>query len=726
MYSELLPSEVVTPVKGPQPRRDSNTPLRRSQLAKHASDARWYRHKHLRSPRTPHCVPSLGPRPPRGPKLREWRAGRAQLMGYEATLTTLRQVRDDELGRPWTKETAINIIETVINLMVLFNLSKTIACEMVATSWHRRKKKVLDVVNAWMGKREVLWDPPRLPGAASSSYPHFCASLDSTHQLLIISYMKEVNDQGQVVTAPLLRTYLRDKCNVEVSLRRLRDYLTDWGCTYDRVVEVCPVDKEWHARRIAKFIVNYAEALKLEENGMHVIVYMDESYIHNNHALQKGWFPPGSDRHVRRPKRAGRFVIFHAITKDGLLLKERSARDGDLTHMTVNTEYVYHIDTRPRAKDAAESASNVTDVKDDKDAYHGNIDANMFLLWLQNRLIPSFRAKYPGKKMILVMDNASYHNPHEDGWVPVSAMRKEQLVAALKRYNITSFTATRERTGEGGQVLAEAVTFDEASFSLDKRRDDWPRRPVPGVDEMKKFLSAWLKQHPELVLTRTRRLMQELGWQIVFTPPLEARCQPIEQLWAQVKGLVAQLYVLGRSMELTREHLMLAFYEHHYQEKVEDDQHLGNGVTARHCRRMIQHSHDWMEAFIKKHPHLLAGTLKRLTFKNDLALSSLSSVDEDEMEDAAIVDEEARLQSQEDWHEAELLAAQGLFQLDAAWGYVGPADEEPVPEDGDGLTVPRESPAITAAPILSVDAAGPCRLRPVVTTSRALTFGVFV
>ena len=29
-------------------------------------------------------------------------------------------------------------------------------------------------------------------------------------------------------------------------------------------------------------------------------------------------------------------------------------------------------------------------------------------------------------------------------------------------------------------------------------------------------------------------------------------------------------------MALTREHLMLAFYEHHYKEKVEDDQHLGN------------------------------------------------------------------------------------------------------------------------------------------------------
>ena len=55
-------------------------------------------------------------------------------MECEASLSDLRQLRDEELGRPWTKETAIAIIETVVNLMVLFNLTKTAACEMVATS----------------------------------------------------------------------------------------------------------------------------------------------------------------------------------------------------------------------------------------------------------------------------------------------------------------------------------------------------------------------------------------------------------------------------------------------------------------------------------------------------------------------------------------------------------------------------------------------------------------
>ena len=550
---------------------------------------------------------------------------------------------------------------------------------------------------------------------------------------MITAFMKKLNDEGQVVTAQAVCAYLREECAVEISLRRMREYLITWGCSYSRVEEVAPVDKEWHAKRIAKFIVGYAEALMLEEKGMHVIVYMDESYIHNNHALQKGWFAPNSSRHVRRPKRVGRYVIFHAITQDGLLLKERSVMDGDLTHPTVNAEYIYHIDTRAKPRESAESASNTTDVKDEQDAYHGNIDADMFLLWLNNRLIPAFRAKYPGKKMILVMDNASYHNPHEEGWVPVGSKRKEQLVAALKKYNITSFTATRQRAGVGGEMVAETVTFDEASFSLDKRREDCRQRPVPGVDEMKRYLSAWLKQHPELIITRTRRIMQELGWLILFTPPLEPRCQPIEELWGQVKGKVAEQYVLGRNMELTRQHLMVAFYEHTYKAKVEEDEHLGPGVTARHCRRMIQHSQDWMNEFIGQHPHLLMGTLKKLTFKSDITRTLASCFDEEEGEDedTRIVDQEARLQSEEDWDAAERMAAEGILQLEAEWNYLGSVDEEneePVEGQNDGPIHLREGPPVTAAPVLlssavsAVGAVTSCRLRPVMTSLRALVF----
>ena len=38
------------------------------------------------------------------------------------------------------------------------------------------------------------------------------------------------------------------------------------------------------------------------------------------------------------------------------------------------------------------------------------MDGEMFEKWLEIRLIPAFTAQFPNKKMILVMDNASYHH----------------------------------------------------------------------------------------------------------------------------------------------------------------------------------------------------------------------------------------------------------------------------------------------------------------------------
>ena len=48
-------------------------------------------------------------------------------------------------------------------------------------------------------------------------------------------------------------------------------------------------------------------------------------------------------------------------------------------------------------------------------------------------------------------------------------------------------------------------------------------------------------------MTRTqRRFSQEAGWWMVWSPPLEPDCQPIEILWGMVKNHVAYQYTVGR------------------------------------------------------------------------------------------------------------------------------------------------------------------------------------
>ena len=45
-----------------------------------------------------------------------------------------------------------------------------------------------------------------------------------------------------------------------------------------------------------------------------------------------------------------------------------------------------------------------------KGDYHDNMDGTMFMKWIDERLVPTVRAKYPGKAVYLVMDNAPYHH----------------------------------------------------------------------------------------------------------------------------------------------------------------------------------------------------------------------------------------------------------------------------------------------------------------------------
>ena len=273
--------------------------------------------------------------------------------------------------------------------------------------------------------------------------------------------------------------------------------------------------------RVAKYLVQYSEAKKKEAAGSHVIVYTDESYIHSNHAPTMGWIMPGQEPVIERDKRVGRLIMFHAITKDGLLVDQRNVTsDGVLAEVRTTAEYVYAIDTKANDRAVSESAVTATDKVDDKELYHGNIDTDMWMAWLHNRLVPAFTAFYshrhPPPKMILVMDNASYHNPAHADWKPSSALSKEEAGAVLIANGITAFSYKRK---DGTKHL-----FTQQQYQL------LPSRGGPYASELQQRVRALHRRRPELVLTRTRRIFAERGWDLVFTPPLAPELQPIERV----------------------------------------------------------------------------------------------------------------------------------------------------------------------------------------------------
>lgn len=355
---------------------------------------------------------------------------------------------------------------------------------------------------------------------------------------------------------------------------------------------------------------------------------------------------------------------------------ERSSLDVDLNNENVNNaEYIYQVDTsKLEAEAKTENVATMQDTKDDKESYHGNINTEMWLKWLEARLIPAFQAqtsvpeRLMGRKMILVMDNATYHTGKDDQYKSPSRMNKEELAAKLKEYGITSFSVERKAKDDS----VENLTFSEETYT---QRGS---RTTPMVKEMKTRLQQHLKDHPDLVRTRTKEILEkdDRQWGVLFTPPLEPECQPIELLWGMVKNNVAEQYQVGRTVAETREQLLDAFYSFHYPEKEDmadesdgerkmDDDDGKAGVQPHHCKGMIRKCVSWMNRWIEEHPKLLVGRVGEDDFaiRGDITAANwdprASDVDDEEEEDedeSELVDHEARLQLNEDEAESNITA----------------------------------------------------------------------
>jgi hypothetical protein len=56
------------------------------------------------------------------------------------------------------------------------------------------------------------------------------------------------------------------------------------------------------------------------------------------------------------------------------------------------------------------------------------MNSTNFLLWLNNNLFPTFQILFPSKKMILVLDNGSYHHAREPDYIDPRNMNKSEVI----------------------------------------------------------------------------------------------------------------------------------------------------------------------------------------------------------------------------------------------------------------------------------------------------------
>jgi hypothetical protein len=289
---------------------------------------------------------------------------------------------------------------------------------------------------------------------------------------------------------------------------------------------------------------------------------------------------------VVRPSGVGkRLVLVHAFTQEGWLTLDPSVHNDRSDQMAPSCELVYEAE------------------KGDGD-YHDNMNGTIYMQWLRNRLLPAFMHRFPGQKifvsayvqaqkMVLVLDNASYHHHRGPDWISVTSMKKQQLADKMVELGISSVVADRQRKGTHDH---EQKTFQQHSF----HSRGGPHAPT--VAEMQLSLRAHLNAHPEVNRTEVYKLFAQHHHELLYTPPYQPGVQPIERLWGYVKNYVASQYKSGRTVRELIAQTYAGFYG-------DGDKHAA--VDAAMALRVIRHSWEFCNYLIEQDDSL-DGTIHEL------------------------------------------------------------------------------------------------------------------
>jgi hypothetical protein len=192
-----------------------------------------------------------------------------------------------------------------------------------------------------------------------------------------------------------------------------------------------------------------------------VFVFTDESYVNANHCLKNSYFPHFSisdscthDSKLESNKdsnlesdltqgtgssepglylksgRGRRLIILHAMTKYGPLVQ------CDQGHPIDDLDWkkdCCHLKTKAR-DDGKVTCETLWVAQSHTGDYHDNMNSEMFMLWVQNKLVPCFETLFPKKQMILVSDNAPYHHSREIG--SLGSLTKSDVMFLMDNYNI--------------------------------------------------------------------------------------------------------------------------------------------------------------------------------------------------------------------------------------------------------------------------------------------------
>jgi transposase/DNA modification methylase len=469
-------------------------------------------------------------------------------------------------GRSWSYHECTLILTLVIGIVLHYNETPTQALHTVSSLVCRSYYSLHQLWARWRDEQEVFVVDTAGRGGGASTHVNHSHHVTVEVVFTLIECIREHNKEGGGCTTTVLIDALRKEHDVIMHPRTLRNVLSSMGYCYGKANVIGKMNDVWYTARIRTYLIQYSEALKEEEAGRCVIVYTDESYVNANHARKTTWYSPDATEKneiVRPTGRGKRLVLLHAFTKDGWLTNDTSIHNDRVDQLSFSCELIYEAE------------------KGDGD-YHDNMNGSIYMQWLNNRLLVAFNKRYPRQKMVLVLDNASYHHVRGEDWINIHTMRKEEIAYKLIELGVTTMTVERQKKGTESR---ETKRFNQASFY--QQGGKW----APTLEELKAELKRYLTEHPAINRTEVSKLMEANGHQLIYTPPYLPGVQPIERLWAYVKNYVASQYQSGRTMPQLLQQTYKGFY---------GDGQRHAGVTADLSANVIRHSMDYCNYLIEQ------------------------------------------------------------------------------------------------------------------------------
>ena len=435
--------------------------------------------------------------------------------------------------------------------------SPTTAQKYIAHQIHKSHNTLRRVYYHYIHHKEVLIPDNSNRGAGSPRHISHSHQLTSEQVTTIHQTITTANQSTESCSIKDIQEALLTQHNITVPRTTLQSLLHRIGYHYGAAQYIGTMNDGARKARIRSFLLAYSSALQEQAKKNCIIVYTDESYIHSTHSSQSIWYSPNSatSNNINRPIGRGiRFIILHAMSSDGLLCSsDIPTPSSRLEEKQTTAEFIF------------ESVTNEED-------YHKSMNGDVFLAWLTNRLIPTFKRIYKRKKMVLVLDNASYHHVRGESYINPNNMNKNDKLVEL---GVTSIKVARKST-----------PFPQASFYQSGGK--W----APTVEEMRQRLKEELQKYPQYQTTEVSKVMKEHGYQCIYTPPYTPTVQPIEMIWAYVKNYVARQYTKNRNKQQLVEQTRRGFYGHPATKH--------RGVTAHLCTKLINHCHKWSNKFIEQ------------------------------------------------------------------------------------------------------------------------------